>query len=158
MAQSGSRFWKIALGVACGIIIAVVVLTVACGAIVESANQAAADARWEANKVRAFALMKVEFDQIETDGRYSTPPSYLTVRARACNRSEVPLEHVKADITVTYGIGNRPKERHEVYVNGSDPLQPGECKPFETVLPTTGTWPDVTVYPLMDVPLKRSDK
>lgn len=125
MGEGSTSFWKIFLGVGCGIVLAVALLMGACTACVgkaalEVSKQQEAKTQQRTNELAALEIRDLEG---EKDGEW------IKVRGRLYNGGTTPVSFVKVQAEFLDESG-AVIDKDWTYAVSSDQLNPGESKSF----------------------------
>jgi hypothetical protein len=141
MAEGGSNFWKIALGVGCGVVLAVLALLGMCTAIVGKVAVDASEQMEKQKSEKHQALASLEIRDVKGEREYG----YLKIRGRVQNGGTAPVRFVKVEAQFTDKAGN-VIDKDFTYAVSSEPLNPGESKTFEIMQRANSSIDSFTVH------------
>ena len=126
MADGGSSFLKIMIGVGCGVVLAVVALlgmcTMCVGKVAVDTSQRIEQQKQE--KRQLLAALEIRDQEGEIDGEW------FKVKGRVCNNGIAPISYVKVQADFLDKAG-RVADTDFTYAVASENLAPGACKSFE---------------------------
>lgn len=132
---------KIAIGVGCGILLAVGALMATCAGCVAIGAKGVADAE----KAKKEALAQIEFEEVEGNERHD----YIKISGKVRNKGTTSVSFVKVGVDLLDANGNT-LDTDWTYAVGSEALQPGAAKSFDMHVPMDKRMREYRYYVMTD--------
>lgn len=132
---------KIAIGVGCGILLAVGALMATCAGCVAIGAKGVVDAE----KAKKEALAQVEFEEVEGNKGHG----YIKIAGKVRNKGTAPVSFVKVGVDLLDSNGNI-LDTDWTYAVGGEALQPGAAKSFDMHVPMDKRMKEYRYYVVTD--------
>ena len=117
---------KIAIGVGCGILLAVGALMATCAGCVAIGAKGVVDAE----KAKKEALAQVEFEDVEGNKEHG----YIKIAGKVRNKGTAPVSFVKVGVDLLDANG-KVLDTDWTYAVSGEALEPGAAKSFDMLVP-----------------------